>query len=436
MFCLCDPASAKPGQDGSSIRAPEVLEPVVQTLRELQISARAGLPLLLQACSLSLGAAIALGLARFSYALLLPPMKADLGWTFAQAGALNTSNALGYLAGALAFPLLSRSIGASRLFRASCVLTSLFMAAAGATFDFNALLAQRAACGLFSALIFIGGGVLAARLAAANPRHAGLVLGLYYGGVGWGIVLSALVVPSALRAGDHGWQGAWIALAVVCAACSALAWPAAISIATGPTQSPTASSSDVLAPPLNIGRVALLLASYALFGIGYIGYMTFVIALLRGVGMNSSVVTAFYIALGLAAAASGKLWSGILNRARGGGAFAFFCVLLSTATLVPAITISPVAAFASGILFGATFLAVVASTTSFVRHNLPLAHWSAGISTFTVVFALGQIIGPVVMGAISDGSGLSRGFVYSAGILLLGAAIAVCQKPLASPAMA
>ena len=47
------------------------------------------------AVCLSLGSAIALGLARFSYALLLPPMKADLGWTFAQAGALNTANAAG-----------------------------------------------------------------------------------------------------------------------------------------------------------------------------------------------------------------------------------------------------------------------------------------------------------------------------------------------------
>ncbi len=47
-------------------------------------------PLILQALSLSMGGAIALGIARFSYALLLPPMKADLHWTFAQAGALNT----------------------------------------------------------------------------------------------------------------------------------------------------------------------------------------------------------------------------------------------------------------------------------------------------------------------------------------------------------
>ena len=59
---------------------------------------------LVLAAGLSFGSAIALGLTRFSYALLLPAMKADLGWNFAQAGAMNTANALGYLLGALAFP--------------------------------------------------------------------------------------------------------------------------------------------------------------------------------------------------------------------------------------------------------------------------------------------------------------------------------------------
>src|SRR5215469_14249290 len=58
---------------------------------------------LLLALALSLGSAIALGLARFSYALLLPPMRLDLAWSFAQAGAMNTANAFGYLLGALAF---------------------------------------------------------------------------------------------------------------------------------------------------------------------------------------------------------------------------------------------------------------------------------------------------------------------------------------------
>ena len=59
---------------------------------------RESLPTLAVAAALALGSAISLGLARFSYALLLPPMRADLGWSYLTAGAMNTVNAAGYLA--------------------------------------------------------------------------------------------------------------------------------------------------------------------------------------------------------------------------------------------------------------------------------------------------------------------------------------------------
>ena len=57
------------------------------------------------AFALSLGAAISLGMARFSYGLLLPPMRDDLAWSYTLAGAMNTANALGYLLGAMALPV-------------------------------------------------------------------------------------------------------------------------------------------------------------------------------------------------------------------------------------------------------------------------------------------------------------------------------------------
>lgn len=46
------------------------------------------------------------------------------------------------------------------------------------------------------------------------------------------------------------------------------------------------------------------LAGYFMFGLGYIGYMTFVIALLREQGMSADAVTLFYALLGLAVVAS------------------------------------------------------------------------------------------------------------------------------------
>jgi len=400
----------------------------MQTDPEALVRNSSTFPLILRALSLSMGAAIALGIARFSYAQLLPPMKADLHWTFAQAGALNTSIGVGYLIGALVFPLVARHVPTNRLFLGGCVLTSACMAVPGLVDGFDALIAQRAAFGLFSAIIFVSGGILASRLAASDTQHSGLVLGLFYGGVGLGIALSALTVPAMLGGGGgHGWQASWVGLGVISALCTALAWPVAAKM-TADDRPPPATAIEGVIPPMR--RYAVLMAAYGLFGIGYIGYMTFVVALLRGAGMNNSVVTAFLLVLGLATIVSSKLWAGTLQRARGGGALALFCCLLSVATVIPAVSNTPIAAFASGIVFGGTFLSVVASTTAFVRHNLPTAQWSAGISAFIIVFAAGQIVGPVALGAISDGVGLSRGFVYSAIILLFSGLLAMGQKPL------
>ncbi len=164
---------------------------------------------------------------------------------------------------------------------------------------------------------------------------------------------------------------------------------------------------------------------------GYIGYMTFVIALLREQGASAVAVTLFYALLGMAVLLSSRIWAGLLDRARGGQALATLNALLGLATILPALTSAWPVVLASGLLFGAVFLSVVASTTALVRHNLPQAQWPAGISAFTVVFAGGQIVGPTIVGWIADGpGGLARGLVFSAGALWLGAALASRQKPL------
>jgi len=167
--------------------------------------------------------------------------------------------------------------------------------------------------------------------------------------------------------------------------------------------------------------------------VGYIGYMTFVIAPMREQGASAGAITGFYALLGVAVVASSRIWAGLLDRARGGGALALLNALLALATLVPAFTAHAGALLASGLVFGAVFLSVVASTTALVRHNLPPAQWAQGISAFTILFAAGQIVGPTVVGWIADGpGGLARGLVFSAGALALGAVLAWRQRPLSA----
>jgi predicted MFS family arabinose efflux permease len=149
--------------------------------------------------------------------------------------------------------------------------------------------------------------------------------------------------------------------------------------------------------------------------------------------MQQATITVFYACLGLAVVASSRIWAGMLDRFKGGQPLAILNALLAAATLLPVLSHAPAAVFASGILFGAVFLSVVASTTALVRHNLPPQSWSSGISGFTTVFAFGQIVGPAIVGWISDAAGgLERGLMFSAGALVLGALLASRQRALAA----
>ncbi|MCO5101815.1 MAG: YbfB/YjiJ family MFS transporter, partial [Burkholderiaceae bacterium] len=118
------------------------------------------------AFALALGSAIALGLARFSYALLLQPMRDDLGWSYLTAGAMNTVNAAGYLIGALLAPRWLARYDARAILLAGGVVASVLLAAHGVVLADAPLYALRLLTGVASAALFVSGGVLAARLAA------------------------------------------------------------------------------------------------------------------------------------------------------------------------------------------------------------------------------------------------------------------------------
>ena len=387
---------------------------------------------------ISMAAAVSLGMTRFAYALLLPPMRDDLLWSYTLAGAMNTFNAVGYLVGALLTPWALRRWGAVRVLIGGALAATFFMAMTGFLIDTAALLFQRFSAGVASAAVFVSGGLLAARLGAQTPGQSGLLLGVYYGGTGWGIVLSALMVPASLawaqaQAVDHPWSWAWWSLAGLCLALSLLMMLIRRPLTHwAPESQPSIASTHQAAPATRALRQWFFaLLGYGCFGVGYIGYMTFVVALLREQGAGPTDITLFYALLGVAVVVSSRVWAGLLNHYRGGQALSILNALLSVATIIPAITAAWPLMMISGLIFGLVFLSLVASTTAMVKHNLPPEQWASGISVFTVIFALGQIVGPVVVGWIADGEGgLQRGLLFSAMALLLGSYFAWQQKPL------
>ncbi|MFM2121411.1 MAG: hypothetical protein RL722_2879, partial [Pseudomonadota bacterium] len=297
------------------------------------------------------------------------------------------------------------------------------------------LYALRLLAGVGSAATFVSGGLLAARLGQHPGAKPALVLGLYYGGTGLGIIVSAALAPLLT------WPAAWLALAAAAALMAALMARGTLPLAAGPA-TPTANAAAATARSgasarhddaaasagFHIRHFLPGLLGYLMFGLGYIGYMTFNVTLLREQGAGPVLVTVFFVLLGLGVIASSWLWAPLLARHRDGKPLALLNALLAAATLLPVLSSHPLASLASGALFGAVFLSVVASTTALVRHNLAPEHWPAGITAFTVIFAAGQIVGPSLVGKVADGGGLARGLALSAGLLGVGAVIALGQR--------
>lgn len=402
----------------------------------------------LTAFALALGAAISLGLARFSYGLFLPYMREDLGWSYLVAGSMNTANAAGYFVGAMMTPWCFRNSSVAKTFIAGSILTAFFIGLSGAFIGTSELITLRIMSGITSALVFVGGGVLAAQLGAIHPARSGLLLGIYYGGTGLGIILSSLLVPTlnywALQKGfEHAWQAAWFAIAIAGFFLALLLIKPSLAVPEAPLKQKGSESTAV-------SRYGFIVVGYCCFGMGYIGYMTFVIALLKQMGVQAWSLNIFYAILGLCVMASSRIWAWMLDRFKGGESMAVLNTLLGVACFIPAlIALRSQADFGasiggqlsmfdlagiylSGVIFGSSFLSAVASTTAFVRHNMPQSQWVAGITVFTTIFAFGQILGPTLVGWISDGGGLARGLLLSGAILLVGAVFAWFQRSLIS----
>lgn len=373
------------------------------------------------ALGMSAGPLVALGLARFAYALLLPTMRADLGWSYADAGTLNTANAAGYLVGAMFTAQLASRIGARRCFVLGTAVTALLLLATAGSSSLVVLGVIRFLAGVSGALSFvIGGGLVAEASHRASKGRAAVMLGLYFGGAGMGIVLAGLLVPAVLSA-SGSWRLGWVVLALLAAAALVVG-----SLATRRISDPAPPAPD--ATRWDRRAIAAVVAGYTCFGLGYIAYLTFVIALLEERGFGTVEVACFWSVVGIGAAASGFVWGPVMGRLSGGAGMALIMAVLALGTALPVWLAGAAATYVSGLLVGGTFLSVVTAMTVAVRQTLPQPHWTAGVAFSTVGFGLGQTVGPVLTGWVSDRfDGLTSGFLVSAVVLVVGAGVSMLQ---------
>ncbi|RPH65396.1 MAG: YbfB/YjiJ family MFS transporter, partial [Burkholderiales bacterium] len=326
---------------------------------------------------LSLGTVVSNSFARFAYALVLPAMRDELAWSYSQAGALNTANAIGYLAGAVLTRALVNRVGNRALFVAGLPVTALALLATGLTTDFALLSALRVAAGIGGAAVFICGGALSGNIFPDDPRRATLAITVFFGGSGIGLIACGVAIPLILEAGGNAaWPQTWVAMGVaslaITVASARAAWRIAEPAVLG--QGPVAAARWPLA------AFAASLVAYTAFALGYIGYMTFVIAWMRENGASTLAVVLVWSLLGFATLVAPWVWRVPFERWRGGRPMAAVLAVLAVGAWLPLASASLPAMLLSAALFGAAMFSVPASVNMLVKHCLPKPAWGSAMA--------------------------------------------------------
>ncbi len=378
---------------------------------------------------LALGVTVTNGFARFAYGLILPAMKSEMAWTYAQAGWLNTANALGYILGAVLTMILIRHIPPTRLFAIGLVATTLALLATGLHAALWWQTVWRIVAGVVGAMSFSTAGALAAGLFEGDPRRNALAIAILFGsGGGLGIVLAGAALPLMLDAwGPASWPLGWIVIGAISLSFVPLGLWAAFQL--------RASVQKQGKPlPLPIRRMLPELAGYAGFGLGYIVYLTFLSAWMTEQAASAPFMALVWVVLGTSICLSPLVWRPVLARHASGLPLALILTGIAIGSALPVLLPKGPVLLVSAVIFGLSVFMAPGAVTNFARNNLPPEAWGRAISLFTVVFAVAQTAGPYGAGLVGDLFGnIGVSLVAAAGLLMLGAICALLQRPLDPP---
>lgn len=378
---------------------------------------------------LALGVTVTNSFARFAYGLILPAMKSEMAWTYAQAGWLNTANALGYIVGAVITMLFIGRRSPTLLFAFGLITTTIALLATGLNAALWWQTMWRILAGLFGAMSFSTAGVLVAGLFKDSPRHNALAIAILFGtGGGVGIVLAGAALPGMLdHYGNSSWPMAWVAVGAVSVSFLPLSLWAAAQLSV-----PVQIQSK--APALPIRRMLAQMAGYAGFGLGYIVYLTFLSAWMTEQSASAGFISAVWVLLGLCICISPLVWRPILARHASGVPLAMILSCIALGSALPVLWPGSLSLLISAVVFGLSVFMAPSAVTNFTRQNLAPESWGQAISLFTVIFAVAQTLGPYGAGLVGDLShNIGTGLLVAAALLLIGAVIAWTQKPLHLP---
>lgn len=386
--------------------------------------------------------AAVLGLARFSYSLLLPPMQAGLGMANTQAGVLATGEMVGYLAVSLLAGLLSARVSPRLL-----VTTGLVLAGAGMLLTATAQAVGVA--GLSRVIVGMGSGasnvpVMGLMLAWFAPQRRGIASGLAVSGSSVTIIAASLLVPRLIAAYPvDGWRICWALFGGITLGVALLAGvllrdrPEQMGLAPVGATKTTGGVSPRPRGVLAWGEVYRsrlvwhLGAVYAAFGFSYIIYLPFFNKRLLAEGGYTPVEAGnLFMVFGWFSLGCGLLWGAISDAIGRRPALILVFIGHALAFALFGLATTPAVFLLSAVLFGLTAWSIPAIMAAFCGDVLSPRMAPAALGFITLFFGIGQALGPGIAGAMADARGsFVPAYLLAAAAAAAGAAGAFLLRP-------
>ncbi len=377
------------------------------------------------------------GLARFAFGMILPGMASDLGLDYREQGILGASYFLGYLAIVALMPWLAPKLGPRRLCAGGLAVVAASLLALSMGRDYTFLSACYFITGIGSGAAFIGAMSLPAFWFHTSHRARGA--GVVTAGAGAGILISGLLVPQVTAAmGLASWQVIWLIFAVLAGLFCVLALgvlrdrPADMGLSPYGRPNADPGPHTGAGRPVRSGPFLLHLGViYALFAATGLTYTTFIVTtMVDNRSVSPDTAGLLWAGVGGLSIFSGTLFGSISDRLghRAG---------MLSALLAQAVAYGLIAAgtgvtglYISVVLFGLSAWSLPSIVAAAAGDYLGPEKAAAGFAILTLMFAVGQVVGPAGAGILAGRTGgFAIAFGVATGLNLLAAFLCLFIRP-------
>ncbi|PHR73452.1 MAG: MFS transporter [Arcobacter sp.] len=359
---------------------------------------------------------IGVGVARFVFTSLLPFMLEDrLSITFA--GILASFNYIGYLAGSIFSVFIKDMNSKIKYFRLGmflCVVTTLILAT---TQNDTLWLVSRVVAGFGAAMaLIVGSAIVFNKLKMQDKTKA---MGIHFSGIGFSILITDLISRGVFAYGGT-WSDAWMVLSIFAFFASIYSMYI-LSIEKEVKQNTIKHPFD---KKLFKGFVIVLIFAYFTEGIGMVVQATFLPDIINSLEGLEGYGSYAWTLVGLAGVPSCIIWMRLAHKYGSVNIIMIVMLLQVIGILIPAFSNNIYLNLLSGLLYGGTFVALVALFMN-LGGKLAGSNPVMLMGAITTAYGIGQVAAPLYSVAIIDYfhsydyALYLTAFIVSLGVLLL-----------------